>query len=160
MFDHFGPESAWLFSQILVLLHFTAQQRCSVFIKLLFSELINIFFQYLMHKGINVLGQFVRVLDVWLHQNRHTKNASVVIRKRHHNVSKLFLCPQVIKCRFFDKSLSQILQDLCSNLEGFILEVNNDRAVCVLFWMQSLFNNRYLRGRKENWPYRWYLLSS
>jgi hypothetical protein len=72
----------------------------------------------------------------------------------------LFFCSQVIESWFLDESLGQILKHLCPYLECFVLEMDDNGAVCFLFWMKDFFDNWKLVWKKENRSDCWNLFSS
>jgi len=80
------------------------------------------------------MGQFMRVFYIRLHKNRHSKHSSVIIWQWHHDVTKLLFGSKVVKCWLFNKRLGKILKYFSSNLEGFVLIVNDNWTVVVLFW--------------------------
>lgn len=141
MLHNLCPKSSTFLSQVFILLCLCTQQRSSVHIEFFFCQLINVFFQYFVHKSINISSQFMRVFYVGLNQNRHAQNASVVIWKRHYNVPQLLFRSQVIESWLLNEGLSQILKSLCSHLECFVLEMDDNGAVCFLFRMKDFLDN-------------------
>jgi len=106
MLDNFFPESSSFSCQIFILLTLGALQSIFKFLEGLLVKFVKLFLEDFIDKSGDILLELICVLDIALNQDRQSNDTSMVIRKAHHNIAKLFLGSEEIKCGLLDKGVS------------------------------------------------------